>query len=65
MICRPDVPAGFAWDNRTSDSWPQSAQVSVLSDEAKLIQVRLQFVDTDQIHWSFPFSATGEYSRRS
>jgi len=33
----------------------------VLSYEEKLLQVRLQFGDTDQIHWSFPFSAAGEY----
>lgn len=55
------VPAGFTWVNQTSNSWRQSAHVAVLSYEKKLLQVRLQFLETDQIHWSFPFSTAGDY----
>ncbi len=58
------VPEGFTWDNNTNNSRRQRAHVSVLSYEEKLLQVRLQFGDTDQIHWSFPFSAVGEYPQR-
>jgi hypothetical protein len=56
------VPTGFAWDYHTNTSWPQSAQVSVLSYEEKLLRVRLQFGDTDQIHWAVPFSAAAEHT---
>jgi len=68
------VPTGFAWDYHTDTSWPQSAQVSVLSYEEgpdgpaptqsrqKLLRVRLQFGDTDQIHWAVPFSAAAEHT---
>jgi hypothetical protein len=50
------VPEGFTWDKRTSHAEGQSGSVSVRSDEERLLQVRLQFGDTDQIHWAFTFS---------
>jgi len=55
------VPEGFTWDNHTSNSWGQSSPVSVLSYEAMILQVRLQFVETDQVHWSFTFNPAGEH----
>ena len=53
------VPEGFTWDSHTSNSWRQSARVSVLSYEDTIIQVRLQFVETDRVHWSFTFNPAG------